>query len=61
MAKKKSARKKKNQREKKLRLEYEERHAERIKRAKSLREEQQDLAEEIAEQTIKIPPFRRGR
>ena len=60
MAKKKSAKQKKNQREKKLRIEYEERHGERIKRAQSLKEEQQELAEEIAAQTIKIPPYRRG-
>ena len=58
---KKSTQKKKNQREKQLRLEYEKRHANRIKNAKKLRKEQEDLAEELASQTIVIPPFRRGK
>lgn len=58
---KKSTQKKKNQREKQLRLEYEKRHANRIKNAKKLRKEQENLAEELASQTIAIPPFRRGK
>ena len=58
---KKSTQKKKNQREKQLRLEYEKRHANRIKNAKKLRKEQENLAEELASQTIVIPPFRRGK
>lgn len=58
---KKSTQKKKNQREKQLRLEYEKRHANRIKNAKKLRKEQEDLAEELASQTIVTPPFRRGK
>ena len=57
---KKSARKKKNQSEKKLRLEYEKRQAKRIQNAKKLKKEQEELAEELATQKVVIPPYRRG-
>ncbi|HCE4464707.1 TPA: hypothetical protein NGR40_004628 [Vibrio parahaemolyticus] len=57
---KKSARKKKNQSEKKLRLEYEKRQARRIQNAEKLRKEQEELAEELATQKVAIPPYRRG-
>ncbi len=53
--------KKRNQRERKLRLEYEERQAKRIRDAKRIREEQEKLAEELAAQKVVIPPYRRDR